>query len=278
MLGFCDSHTDFMTKFHSFKERKNYVKTIYDFGAQKICSAIFTTEEKIGINQLKTFKAEIDKINEKFDNILCFSIEDIGIIDPNNLNKVISLAPLSVTLTWNYQNIYGGGAKCTTGLTKNGIYACELFEKNKIFIDTAHMSKQSFDDFCNVTTHPIFNSHTNVFSLCQNTRNLTDDQIKQIVDSNGFMGLTFYQKFISKKQISCKDIALQFAYLSEKFDCDNFGIGSDLFGFDKQYLPIDLKSYMDLINLEIEMKKIGFLQEDIEKIFCINFLKILTRI
>lgn len=278
MNSFCDSHTDFMTKFNNFEEKENYVKKIYAWGAEKICSAIFTTEEKIGIEKLKLYKNEIDKINEKFDNILCFSIEDIGTVDPIDLDKVVTLAPLSVTLTWNYQNFYGGGAKCTTGLTNNGIHACKVFEKNKIFIDTAHMSKQSFDDFCKITTKPIFNSHSNIFSLCENKRNLNDDQIKQIVDSDGFMGLTFYQKFISKKQISCKDIATQFAYLSEKFGCDNFGIGSDLFGFDTKYLPIDLKSYLDIITLEVEMKKIGFLKEDIEKICYMNFLNVLTRI
>ena len=71
---------------------------------------------------------------------------------------------------------------------------------------------------------------------------------------------------------------MQFAYLADKFGCNNFGIGSDLFGFDNKYLPTDLKNYKDLTNLELEMKNLGFLEEEIDNLFYKNFLKIFTTI
>lgn len=278
MKFFCDSHTDFMTKLESFEEKSNYVKSAKLNGAKKICSAIFTTEHNITIKELTKYKQEVDALNQSYNDLLLFAIEDIGSIPTNELEEILPLHPLSATLTWNYQNAYAGGAKCKSGLTKNGVLACKLFESHNIFVDTAHMSEKSFWDFCTITTKPIFNSHTNIFSIHKNKRNLNDSQIKQIVDSNGFMGLTFFQKFISKKAISCKDIAMQFAYLADKFGCNNFGIGSDLFGFDEKYLPTDLKNYRDLTNLELEMKNLGFLEEEIDNLFYKNFLKIFTTI
>ena len=275
MRKFCDSHTDFITKIKKYEEKEEYVRSIKNCGATKIVSAVFTTEEKVGIEKLENYKKEIDNLNKRFGNILCFSIEDLGSIPFEKMDKVINLKPLSTTLTWNYNNQYGGGAKTNFGLTEIGKKACGFLEESNILIDTAHLSRKSFYDFCEITNKPIFNSHCNIFSIFQNSRNLKDEQIKQIVDSNGFIGLTFYQKFISKKKISSKNIAKQFAYLVDKFGDDSFGIGSDLFGFDKKYLPTDLKVYKDLNNLETEMKKLGFEDDTIDKLFYQNFEKIL---
>lgn len=275
MRNFCDSHTDFMTKLKTIDEKEEYVKSIHDLGARKILSAIFTTDDNVGIEKLKIYKSEIDELNQKFDNILYFSVEDLGSVKPNELEKLVKLNPISVTLTWNKRNIYGGGAKSNASLSQEGIDACKLLERNNIFVDTAHLNQKCFWQVCSLSSKPIFNSHTNIFSLCKNKRNLTDEQIKQIVSSNGFIGLTIYQKFISRNKIYCKDIALQFAYLADKFGIDNFGIGSDFFGFDEKFLPADLKSYKDLKNLENEMKNLGFSIIETNKLLCDNFIRFL---
>lgn len=275
MRNFCDSHTDFMTKLKTIDEKEEYVKSIHDLGARKILSAIFTTDKNIGIEKLKIYKSEIDELNQKFDNILYFSVEDLGSVKPNELEKLVKLNPISVTLTWNKKNIYGGGAESEAHLTQQGIRACKLFEENNIQVDTAHLNQKSFWGFCQFTQKPIFNSHTNILTLHKHQRNLSDDQIKRIVDSNGFMGLTIYQKFISQNKICCKDIALQFTYLADKFGIDNFGIGSDFFGFDEKFLPADLKSYKDLKNLENEMKNLGFSINETNKLLCDNFIRFL---
>lgn len=273
MRKFCDSHTDFMTKIKTLQEKVKYTEEIKNLGALKILSAIFTTKQNIKLNQIKSYKNEIDQINKKVGNVLRFCVEDLGNIELNELEELLTLAPFSATLTWNYENVYGGGAESQAGLSKQGFYTCELLEKNGVLIDTAHQSRKSFNDFCSITTKPIFNSHTNINSIHKHRRNLNDDQIEQIVASNGFLGLTIYRKFISQNEIYCKDIALQFAFLADNFGCDNFGLGTDLYGIDKIYMPKNFESYKDLQKLETELKKVGFNDVEIDKFFYDNFLK-----
>ena len=76
----------------------------------------------------------------------------------------------------------------------------KLLEENNILVDTAHLSRKAFYDFAKITTKPIYNSHANLNTLFAHPRNLTNKQIEKIVQSNGFLGLTIYEHFISKQK------------------------------------------------------------------------------
>lgn len=275
MIYFSDCHTDFMTEMKEKEEREKYVKFIKASGGDLISCAIFTTFEKQDFSQLIEFKKEIEEYKNKYNINLFLTLEDIAIFNENNLSKLISLSPLSVTLTWNYANQFAGGALSKSGLTKLGIKVIKLFEEKNILIDCAHLNRKSFYQFCNITKFPIFVSHSNVYSLHKKERNMTDKQIEKIVLSGGFLGLTFYQDFISNKKISSKDIANQFDYLIKNFGSDNFGLGTDFFGFDKNKYPADILSYKDLFNLQIALFEKGYKKEIVDKLFFDNYKKFL---
>ena len=257
-MKICDAHTDFLTEIKDKDEREKYVRQISKV-ADIISCAIYTTNSTISVKDVENFKLEIEEYNNKYHTNLLLSIEDLGFIrNTTDLTRLIQLKPVSVTLTWNEKNQFAGGANSKCGLTKYGKKVVKLLEENNILIDTAHLSRRAFWDFKKITTKPIYNSHSNVNTLFKHKRNLTDAQIKAVVESNGYLGITVYEKFISNKAISCRDVALQFDYLIKKFGYKNFGLGTDLFGVEKQELPLDFKSYFDVENLINEFKKLNF--------------------
>lgn len=260
-----DSHNDFLTTLQGL-ELENYNNSHED---SIISSAIFTTNKNYSLNTIKS----LSKIIRKKKNLI-LSIEDLGFIKSiDELNKLIKLKPFSTTLTWNDINQYAGGANSNLGLTDLGIETIKKLEKSNIIIDTAHLSRKSFYDFIDITAKPIYNSHSNIDSLFSHNRNLTDDQISHIVNSNGYMGITLYQKFISNTPICSFDIALQFDYLIRNFSSYHFGFGTDFYGIDNDFLPIDISCYDDLNKVANHLLSFGHNYDIVERIMYKNFLE-----
>ena len=274
----CDAHTDFLTTIKDKTEREQYVKSISK-NAGIISCAIFTTNSTICLNDVENFKLEIDNYNKKYNTQFLLSIEDLGFIKSvKELNQLIKLKPFSVTLTWNFKNQFAGGANTNLGLTRFGIKAIRILEENNILIDTAHLSRKAFFQFSNITTKPIYNSHSNIDLLHKHKRNLTDKQIKKIVKSDGFLGLTIYQKFISNNRITTKDVALQFQYIIKKFGSKHCGLGTDLYGIDENLLPTNFKSYFDLEKLKLDLKDLGYSKQVINNLIYRNYQKLTQKI
>ncbi len=266
-----DSHTDFLTSISDCADREKYIASIANC-SNTISCAVFTSEHHPSLKDLQFYVNEIAYLSKKYNINLIFSIEDLGFIKNNkDLINLIKLKPFSTTLTWNYKNQYAGGTNSNSGLTPLGIKTVNLLESNSILIDTAHLSKQSFDEFVEITKFPIFNSHSNIENLYHHERNLDYNRIKKIVNSNGYLGLTIYNKFISNSEIDCYNIAYQFDYLITNFGANNFGFGTDLYGFDNNHLPTDIKNFNDLIKISSRLLEMGHCLHDVEKIMHRNF-------
>lgn len=278
MIKIADSHNDFMTKITA-KEKDCYLSHCQKVGVKIISCAIFTSNLKLCIDDLYNFKNEIVKLKNKYKDIfLLFSIEDIGFIHEEDIDKFIKLRPISCTLTWNFDNQLAGGAFGGKSITKFGEEVIHKLENENIFVDTAHMNKKSFWKFCKLTKKPIYNSHSNIYELKRHKRNLTDKQIEMIVKSNGYLGLTIYDKFVGKEgKVDSKTIALQFDYLIKKFGYKNFGLGTDFYGVDTNNLPKDIKSYEEIEKIARELKKLGYSEKIIECITYKNYEDFLKR-
>ena len=277
-MKFSDSHTDIMTALQEKEEREKVVCNIKKLGGDNISLAIFTTEKKQTISEIEKLNDEIESLRKKYDLSLFMSIEDMGFLDKKaDIKKLISLKPISATLTWNYQNQFAGGSLTDFGLTKRGIKLVDFFEDNGVIVDSAHLNRRSFFQLCQMSHKPIYNSHSNIDNIFSHNRNLTDEQIEKIVISEGFLGLSFYQKFISNQRIGALDIAKQFDYLIQHFGSDNFGIGSDLYGFDKRFLPHEIEKGTFINELKKHMQDFGYGEKIINKILWGNYENFLKK-
>lgn len=268
-----DAHNDFLTAVKDKAEREQIVKDFVKNGVKVLSCAVFTTEQQLKIEDIESFDKEIKEYNKKYNCNFLLSIEDIGFVkSKSDLDRLIKLKPISVTLTWNFNNQFTGGALDNGGFTKLGKSVVKILEQNNILVDTAHLNKKSFWQFVKISSKPIYCSHANIFSLRKHKRNLTNKQIEKIFETNGFLGLTLYQDFVSNGQIKAEHIAKQFAYLSNKHGSKNFGFGTDFFGSDRDKFPKDVTSYADFKHIEKALKIIKFTGKTIAYITHKNYI------
>ena len=138
-----------------------------------------------------------------------------------------------LTLTWNGQNQYAAGASAQGGLTPLGRDLIPLLEAANIVLDVSHLNDQSFWDVAALSQAPLVASHSNARAVCPHRRNLTDDQIRLLVERGGLIGLNYYTHFLqSDGQPQPEDLFRHVAHFLELGAENCLALGSDFDGAD----------------------------------------------
>jgi membrane dipeptidase len=118
--------------------------------------------------------------------------------DPAMLRILFKLGVRAMGLTWNHANWAADGVlePRQGGLTKKGLAIVEECNSLGILLDVSHLCEQSFWDLAGHTTKPFIASHSNMKSVCDHPRNLTDEQARAIIAVDGLIGLTFVPQFV----------------------------------------------------------------------------------
>jgi membrane dipeptidase len=75
----------------------------------------------------------------------------------------------------------------------------ELVERAQamgMLVDVSHLNDPGFWDVVKLSTRPVMASHSNCRALRDEPRNLTDDQIKAVADTGGFIGINSINRFV----------------------------------------------------------------------------------
>ncbi len=228
----------------------------------------------------------------------CSPIEDdIGLIE-----KVHQHGCRFMQLTYNNQSLLATGCyeKNDSGVTNFGKEAIKEMNKVGIVIDMSHSAEKSTFDAIELSEKPIAITHANPSFWYKALRNKSTDLLKALANSKGMLGLSLYAHHL-KDSTDCKieSFCEMTARTAEIMGVENIGIGSDLClnqpdsvvewmrngtwskrktygegskskpGFPKQ--PdwfIDARGFK---NLEKELKKVGFSEEDINGILGNNW-------
>lgn len=221
------------------------------------------------------------------------TLEEGGICkgEPDFLSVMYQLGVRMMTLTWNYENELGfpnmnrsrktaaDGSHTYSitydkGLKERGILFLEEMERLGIIIDVSHLSDAGFYDVLQHTKKTFVASHSNARSVCGAVRNLTDNMIRKLSGRGGVTGINFCKDFLGSPAFG-KDYlhqaVQQMKYLVKVGGEDFVGLGSDFDGIDPYD---DLKNCTVMPKLADCMKKEGFTQTQIEKIFYKNVLRV----
>lgn len=181
--------------------------------------------------------------------------------DLANVKLFAGLGVRYIGLTHFFDNEWAGSAhgEKKGGLTAMGRKLIKEMEKYGIAIDLAHASKQTIDDVFALTDAPVIISHTGVQGVCNNNRNLSDRHLDEIGRRNGLVGIGLWETAVCGKD--ARATAKNIQYVADWIGVDKVALGSDFDGaiethFDVTGLPL----------LVVELKKLGFSREDIDKI------------
>ena len=144
-------------------------------------------------------------------------------------------------------------------------------------LDVSHLNERGFWDLSKITTAPIVATHSNAWALTKSTRNLTDEQLAAIRDSNGLVGLNFGTPFLRPDGERSEDTPVTHMrehvdYLVGKLGIDRVAFGSD---FDGVVIPKDIGGVDGLPRLIEELRGAGYDKDALEKLAWRNWIRVL---
>ena len=202
-----------------------------------------------------------------------------GIYSLSALRNYYRLGVRIAALTWNYTNHIAAGALETDenkGLTDFGRQVVDEMNRLGMLIDVSHLNRKSFYDIAKITDMPLIATHSCSDSICSHPRNLTDDQFEIIKKSDGCVGVNFYPPFLTdKRKCTIDDIVKHIDHFMERGGENHIGIGADFDGVDA--LPDGVNGAQDTYKVFDRLLKIGYTDEQVEKISHKNFERIMEK-
>ena len=186
---------------------------------------------------------------------------------------------------------YAFGTGSIGGIGEKGKELLKEIEKLNLILDVTHLCDQSFWETLDNYNGNLWASHSNTRAVVPDERQFSDDQIKELIKRGAVIGMAFdawmmipnWERGISnpeQKELLIENIVDHIDHICQLTGSSNhIGLGSDLDGgFGKEQCPSDLDTIADLQKLDGILKKRGYNDDDINKIFNKNFIDFLKRI
>ena len=127
---------------------------------------------------------------------------------------------------------YGEKPDHGPGLTAAGRRLVKRCNELGIAIDVSHLNYKGFWDVANDSNAPLIATHSCAYALCQSPRNLMDDQLDAIAQSDGIVGVNFFIGFLREdgswdKATPVDTLVNHIEYMVERMGIDHVAFGSD---------------------------------------------------
>lgn len=216
-------------------------------------------------------------------------MEGCEAIDANfyNLDVFHAAGLRSLGPVWSRHNIFGHGVPFAypmspdtgPGLTDLGFELVRACNRLGILIDLSHITEKGFWDVAKTSDQPLVATHSNVHSLTQVARNLTDRQMDAVKESGGLVGLNYAVTMLRPDARDDAATPLSFMvkhirYMVERMGIDHVALGSD---FDGATIPAEIRDAAGNQNLVAALKTDGYADAEIAKLCRENWLRVLGK-
>lgn len=214
------------------------------------------------------------------------TVEEGGVYEGKleNLYALYEKGVRMSTLTWNYKNELGfpnpadekGKPRIpdfANGLTDTGKSFVEEMERIGMLIDVSHLNDAGIRDVLGITKGPIIASHSNARGICSHLRNLTDENVRDIGERGGIIGINYLVDFLEDNAETGRidQMIEHMKYIKNLAGIDAIALGSDFDGFGE---PCELTGADKVQLLAERMEKRGFTENEISKVFYKNALRV----
>ncbi|EXJ96453.1 membrane dipeptidase [Capronia coronata CBS 617.96] len=289
-----------------------------DFSDETYSSAVAHTLSQIDlIRRLQShypdnFTSATAPLSEALSNFHA-SRSLISPISIEGLHQIPQTAPLSTlrlyyalgvraaTLTWNCHNAFADAALITSkgetavapyhrgGLTAAGREVVREMNRLGMLIDISHTSYWTQKAVLSNKTSaaPVIFSHSSAFALCPHPRNVHDDILDLVKETQSLVMINFSPAFISclpppnssvlpeffEKNNTLHQVARHIMYVGEKIGYDYVGLGSDFDGMG-ELTPRGLEGVDKYPDLIAELLNLGVSDENASKVAGGNLLRV----
>jgi microsomal dipeptidase-like Zn-dependent dipeptidase len=192
--------------------------------------------------------------------------------DVRNLDDFYQAGVRYIGLAHFFDNEWAGSAHGVEkyGLTDAGKRLVKKMDSLHILLDLAHASPKTINDVFAFTTGPLIVSHTGVQGICNNPRNLSDQQLAELAKRDALVGIGLWETAVCGADAAATAKSVRYAV-------DHIGIGKVVIGSDFDgaiEAPFDITGFPLLVTA---LEKEGFSKTEIEKILGGNTRDFLLR-
>jgi len=228
--------------------------------------------------------SDVKKAEQTNKTAAILTVENCGFLngDISGFSRIAGDGVKMLSLVWNYPNAFAYpnlvwkgnipdfSAREQRGLTNAGKLAVEELNGRKIIIDVSHLSDGGVDDVLSLSSSPVVASHSNAFSICPVSRNLTDAQLKKIADKGGVAGLNFCKDFIGGEDVFPLLLS-HYNHIVKVAGEDAVSLGSDFDGIPR-YEKLDDCTFVG--SLLRYFGENGVSEKRLKKLAYANFLRV----
>lgn len=263
---------------------------------------IFFTEMRKYPDQIGIVKSYQDiEENRKAGRMSAMLTMEEGALCEGKIEYLRTFYELGVrmfTFTWNFANelawpnrvvpgaLSGNGLsgpgkfvpETEHGLTEKGFEFLEEMERLGMILDVSHLGDKGIYDVIEHAKKPFVASHSNARAVCGHARNLTDDMIRGLAEKGGVIGMNYCPAFLREREqwgsplrASLDDVVRHIRHIANVGGIECVGLGSDYDGTD---ISFEMNGAADLPMLEQKLREEKFTEDQIEKIFYKNTLRV----
>ncbi|AWO00329.1 peptidase M19 [Chitinophaga alhagiae] len=213
-----------------------------------------------------------------------------SLVNPSYLYRAYEYGLRAIGLSHFGPGRYAPGTKKEGRLTAEGRALLKDIEQLGLILDVTHLTDAGFDEVMDLFGGVVWASHHNVRQLVPTQRQLTDEQIRQLIKRKAVIGgmldcwamdIRFIDTVSDPWQLNIRleNLVDHWDHICQiAGNADHIGIGSDLDGiFGTEQSPWDMDSVADLNCFYEILDKRGYHTNDIIKIMNGNWLNILER-
>jgi membrane dipeptidase len=184
---------------------------------------------------------------------------------------------------------YGHGHNADGGVTPAGRELLQEFERLGMILDITHLSDQAFWEAIDLFPGRLLASHHNCRAIIPGNRQLSDEQIKLLIQRDAVIGVAFDDWMLypswpidpvmpgANEWVSLEDVVNHIDHICQLAgNARHVGLGTDLDGgYGTEETPGDVDNIADVMKIPSILRRRGYGEEDVRAIMFGNWVRLL---
>ncbi|CAJ1049800.1 dipeptidase 1 isoform X2 [Xyrichtys novacula] len=163
------------------------------------------------------------------------------------------------------------------GLSPFGKQLIQEMNRMGMLIDLAHVTVKVMNQVLDMSIAPVIFSHSSAYSICPHKRNVPDDVLRRVNQTEGIVMINFYNDYVTcSKTAKLSDVADHFDHIKKVGGAGIIGFGGDYDGVTR--LPEGLKDVSKVPRLVAELLRRNWTDEEVNAALGKNLLRVFQRV